>query len=492
MIIRTIIKPILKWPKVNFSSAKYLEKDTDIFAHVDSQFDDAIHYMENMGYTKLPSKWFELFKRCNCSIKLNLSLPLDNGRLRVVEAYRSHHHHCMRPSGGSVMISAEATSRQVEALAVCGTIKSACHDIPFGGAKGGIKINPSELTENELKILCKKYVIELAKRNCLGSTIDIMCPGIGATTKEIDWMYGAYKYGREHKDINYRSVILGKSPNYGGIYGFNEATGFTIATGLKYFAKNNKFCNYFNVPIGANGKSVIIQGYGQVGSWTHKYLEEIGCKVIGVIEKNSAVYCEKGMSYLELNDYWKQNKTFIGINKYKVYNKESTQNLLATQCDILILAATDGVINKENVRSINSKIVVEGVDAPISRFAEKYLESKNVVILPDVLMNSGKLIVTYIEWSKGMYSKKAENFITSIKQPKYSKLYFQSNSWIDKVNTPKQEKTMVKIDIEKRMIRSCDNILKYTLKHHIKMRLAAYVNAISKIADNYYDVGLVY
>ena len=469
--------------------------DKDLGKHVCSRFHDAAKHLKRIQPGKLSDDWLSVIKKCNASIKFNIPIMRDDGKFAVVEAYRAQHHYHRLPSYGAVRVSPEVEETQMEALAVLGTIKAACHDIPFGGAKGGIKVDPKLLSENELRTVCRRYVLELSKKHLIGSSIDIIGPGMGSSEREMAWMLNAYIELHGHKDMNYRSCIVGKHIVHGGIDGSSEATALGIGVGVKHFLTNNDFCNYFGIPIGTKAKRVIIQGYGRVGSWTHKYLEEIGCKVVGVIEKQTGVYSDRGLDYKILNSKWKETEDFKGIKGYDTFHKlNQVKELLKRDCDILVLSAAENTINSANVEGIQAKVIVEAADAPITYAAQQFLEAKGIPILPDVLMNAGNLMASYIEWLKGRIHDECGALDNSMATHSFTELLKGVNRSpnLSLINTKPNEKADVQIAIEEMIQQSARNIFKYSVKHRMSMRVAAYSIAINKIMSLYKESGMIY
>jgi len=495
---------LARLPKLTVSSFKFhrplsttltpLTEDTDILTYVYTQFDEAVKHLVSIQYNKLTENWCSIFRTCNSVLKFTLPIVRDNKKKIAVEAFRAHHQYFTLPCYGGVRISPEIDVRKLEAMTIHNSIKSGCYGIPFGGSKGAIKIDPQQFTENELRDICKYYVYQLGSYKMISSGLDVLGPCMGSSQREMGWMHDAYREIREHKDANYKAIVIGKNPNRGGLDGYIEATGFGIAVGVNYCLNNNMFCNLFCIPIGTKGKTVVIQGYGDVGSYTHKYLQEIGCKIIGIIEKNSGIYSKDGLEYSEIKEHWTKYrtfKTFTSSKHFQVMDGTQANELLKLQCDILTLAAAEVTINKTNVESIKAKMIIEGADMPVSSIAQKHLEEKGVVIIPDVLINGSNIVTSYIEWLKGRNGGRTRKFLLTM-----SKITLKS-PWSHLSNTseynPMQsERSAIQIAIEDIIQQSCYTTLKYVQKHKVSMRTAAYSIAIEKIVQNFYECGVIY
>lgn len=477
-----------------FSALKPSTEDTDILSYVYAQFDKAVEHLISIQYNKLTENWYSMFKTCNTVLRFTLPLVRDNKQQLAIEAYRAHHQYFTLPCYGGVRIAPDVNVDKIEAMAIHDSIKSGCYGIPFGGSKGAIKIDPRLFTENELRKICRRYVQKLVNYRMISSGVDVLGPCMGSSQREMGWMYDAYKEICQYDDPNYDAIVIGKNATRGGVDGYIEATGFGIAVGVNYCLNNNEFCNRFGIPIGTKGKTVIIQGYGDVGSFTHKYLQEIGCKVIGVIEKDSGIYSSNGLDFRELKEHWSKYRTFKSPDPLKnceIMDGSQAKQLLGVPCDILALAGAEVTINGTNVGELKARMVVEGADMPVSQAAQDHLEASHVPVVPDVLINGSNIVTSYIEWLKGRGGGRTTKFLLTM-----SRLQ-QKNQWKDlwnssEYNPMQSERSAIQIAIEDIMEQSCYTILKYILKHRVTMRTAAYSIAIEKIVQNFYECGIVY
>jgi len=194
------------------------------------------------------------------------------------------------------------------------TYKTACCDVPFGGGKGGVKIDVKKYSEAEIERVTRRYTIELAKKGFIGPSVDVPAPDMGTGGKHMAWMKDTFQILFGDKEINSAGCVTGKPLSQGGIDGRPEATGLGVFYTTKHLLENTKYCEHFGLQPGLNGKTIIIQGFGNVGSWASKFFSEAGCKVLGIIEWNSAVYNENGLNIPELLEYWGKNKTFKGYS----------------------------------------------------------------------------------------------------------------------------------------------------------------------------------
>jgi len=435
----------------------------------------------------------EVIKAPKTVIKFNMPLRKDDGTLEVIEAYRAQHSYHRVPCKGGIRYAADVDQQEVEALAALMTFKTACSDIPFGGAKGGIKINPKKYSERELERITRRYALELAKKGFLGASIDVPAPDMGTGGREMSWIKDTYSYIYGQNDVNAAACITGKPLNQGGIDGRPEATGLGVFYGVRDLMANPEFVEKFGTTLGLKEKTVIIQGYGNVGSWAHKFFQEEGSKVIGIIEYNSAVYCESGLDNVDLLSYWNKNKTFVGYGKGEVYEKDQME-VMYKECDILIPAAIEKSINKHNMEKIRTKIIAEAANGPMTFAAQQYYDTKKIAVVPDLLINAGGVIVSYFEWLKGLEHVRLGRLTKGWERKSKRELAAMlgiTGEKLEKMEGP-SEKNIVYTALEEIMTTSCRSVFKYSIENNVSMRVAGYAMTIAKIAQTYREAGTTF
>ncbi|GAA0327740.1 Glu/Leu/Phe/Val dehydrogenase [Bacillus carboniphilus] len=347
-----------------------------------------------------------------------LRIPMDNGRVVRIPAYRVQHNNALGPFKGGIRFHESVNEEEVTNLAALMTLKNALHDVPFGGGKGGVVINPRELSIKELHSICKKYVQYFS--DILGPDKDIPAPDVGTGDREMDWMMAEYKSIRP--GTPYRGSFTGKSIVNGGSLGRREATGkgvyFTfrylihdfLTTQEKWLANtDNPFAktalSYHYKPL-----NIAIQGFGNVGSVAA--LEAYNCthlqnKVVSVSDRNVTLYNSEGLDIPALVQFVTTNRGDLPKNEEELKQSgvkadvRDRDDVLSLDVDVLILAALEDQIHKGNMESIKANIIVEGANAPVTGDADKYLSDKGVIIIPDILANAGGVIVSYFEWLQG-------------------------------------------------------------------------------------------
>lgn len=333
------------------------------------------------------------------TIEITFPIRMDNGEYKVITGYRVHHSTHRQPCKGGVRFHASVTRDVIRALATIMTYKCAVNNVPFGGSKGGIGIDPSKYSTQELQKITRRYTLELAKKNFISPAIDVPAPDIGTGPREMSWMADTYGKTVGHNDINALAVVTEKPINQGGVHGRSESTGLGVFYGLNLFVQSGGWMQQIGLSAGFKGKTFIVQGFGKVGGYVAEYLEDAGAKMVGVVELGTSMYNKEGMNAKDIMKYMKGNK---GSLKGYSNGKEFSGQLIEEPCDILIMSAMEKSITSKNAPNIKAKIIAEGANGPLTPAADKILRDKNVLILPDLYMNSGGVTVSYFEYLKNI------------------------------------------------------------------------------------------
>ena len=336
-------------------------------------------------------------------IMVNFPIRLDDNSVKMIKGYRVQHNNVLGPFKGGIRFSQDIYLDEVKSLAFWMTMKCALQNIPFGGAKGGIKINPYEYSERELERISKGYAEVMFKY--IGENRDIPAPDLGTNSQIMDWMTDAYqKKGRTHTN----SVFTGKSIHCGGSMGREIATGYGVVECIKLWAKINgvELC----------GKSYIIQGFGNVGSNTSILLSQLGMICIGVGDHTRCIRSEEGFNVYKLQQHCKEYKNLSEYPHGETIDKE---DFFSIDCFCVIPAAKELVITGEQGEKLNCKLIVEAANGPIDMESENIILNKGIEIIPDILANSGGVIVSYYEW---LQNKRSEYWPEKIVLEKLSDL----------------------------------------------------------------------
>ncbi|HHT82972.1 MAG: Glu/Leu/Phe/Val family dehydrogenase [Christensenellales bacterium] len=321
-------------------------------------------------------------------LKVYIPLKMDDGRINVFEGYRVQHSTLRGPGKGGIRYHQNVEINDIRALAAMMTFKCAIVNIPYGGAKGGLTVNPRELSMGELERLTRKYTTAIMP--FIGPEKDIPAPDVGSNSQVMDWIMDTYS---ANKGYPVYGVVTGKDIDVGGSLGRNEATG----RGVTIIAIRT--LQTLNQDI--KGKRVAIQGMGNVGSITANFLHQSGAKIIAVSDVSGGIYSEKGIDIPDVLNYLDKGRNLLEGYKgdfVRITNSE----LLECDCDILIPAALENQITEKNADKIKAGIIIEAANGPTSEEADAILNSKNVLVVPDILANAGGVVVSYLEWVQNL------------------------------------------------------------------------------------------
>ncbi len=360
---------------------------------VDMMFTRAVALMD------LPAGLEEKIRVCNATYTVRFGVRL-RGKIQTFVGYRSVHSEHMEPVKGGIRYSLGVNQDEIEALAALMTYKCSLVEAPFGGSKGGLCIDPREYTEPELELITRRFAYELIKRDLIHPAQNVPAPDMGTGEREMAWIADQYKR-MNTTELNGNACVTGKPINAGGIQGRTEATGRGVQYALHAFFRDPKGLEKANMTGTLEGKRVIVQGLGNVGYHAAKFLsEEDGCKVIAVIEYNGSVTNDDGLDIEALKQHITNTggpEGFAG----GTFHKDGAA-LMEEECDILIPAALEGVINLSNAANIKAPLIVEAANGPVTAGADEILRKKGVVIIPDMYANAGGVTVSYFEWVKNL------------------------------------------------------------------------------------------
>jgi glutamate dehydrogenase (NAD(P)+) len=466
----------------------------------DNKFFESVNrnFAKAAAFTGLPDGLLNQIKACNTVLRMRYPVRIGND-LEVIEAYRAQHSHHRMPTKGGIRFSMDVEQEEVMALAALMTYKCALVDVPFGGAKGGIKIDPKKYTVAQLENITRRYTSELVHRRMIGPGIDVPAPDYGTSSREMAWIMDTYQQ-MNNGELDGIACVTGKPVSMNGIQGRTEATGRGVYYGIREMLNVKEDMKLIGLKPSIKGKKIVVQGLGNVGSYTAQICQEEGdAKIIAIAEYEGAIYNEKGLDIAALIKHRKETGTVLTFSGGKPI--ANSREALELECDILIPAALENQITAENAPRIKAKIVAEAANGPIDADGSEILNQRGIRVIPDMYINAGGVTVSYFEWLKnlshvrfGRMTKRFEhntyeNFANAIENYTGKKISDRDRNVLTK---GPDEIDLVRSGLEETMINAYHVIREQWLKQPEipDMRSAAFVVAIKKVASDYMNLGV--
>lgn len=450
------------------------------------------------GVTGHPKGLLDQIKYCNSIYEFKFPLKHDDDGIEIIQAFRVEHSHHKLPVKGGIRYSEKVNADEVKALAALMTYKCAIVDVPFGGAKGGVRIEPRHYSEAQLERITRRYTAELVKKNFIGPGVDVPAPDYGTGAREMAWMTDTYT-ALHPGQIDAQACVTGKPIEQGGIHGRAEATGRGVFCGLVQALSYEEDMKRLGLTTGIAGKRVVIQGLGNVGYWAARIIQEAGGILVALAEYDGAISNDKGLDVDQVQQHRRNSGSILNCPDSK--NLESSMAALEYDCDVLIPAALERQITSDNAGRIKAKIVAEAANGPVTSGAERILLEKGVMILPDIFLNAGGVTVSYFEWLKnlshvkfGRMSKRFEEglhiaMLDAMEKVAGKELSLEERSTVIK---GADEIDLVNSGLEETMYNAYDSIREIWVNTNgvNDLRTAAFVDAINKIAVSYKQMGI--
>lgn len=464
-------------------------------------FKESVFKMYNraVSYLDLDPGLVEQIRAVNATVKMSFGVKLESG-VQVFEGWRATHSEHIEPVKGGIRYATNVDQDEVEALAALMTFKCALLEVPYGGSKGAVKIDPRNYSVKDLEHITRRFTQELDRRGMISPAGNVPAPDMGTSGREMGWI--ADEYRRLHpEDINAIACVTGKPVGAGGVDGRVEATGRGVQYAIREFFRNEIDLKKTGMSSSLAGKRVIIQGLGNVGYHAAKFLsEEDGCKITAILEYNGAVFNDDGLDIEALKAFRQEHGTVKGFPGATRFESNSTPYLEA-DCDILIPAAIEEVIHKDNAAKIKAPLIVEAANGPVTAEGDEILRQNGKVVIPDFFTNGGGVVVSYFEWIKNLQhirfgrlerrreEFKNQRFIEALETMTGKKVPDAIKADLDEGPT---EIDLVRSGLDDSMRANYQAISKIwnSDKGVPDMRTAAFMVAIQRIADRYDSIGL--
>jgi len=467
------------------------EINYSFFGSVEKSFDRAAKF------TKWDQGILDQIKACNAVYRIRFPVKRDDGTVEVIEAYRVQHSQHRAPCKGGIRFAAEVNQDEVMALAALMTYKCAIVNVPFGGAKGGIRINPKKYSAYELEKITRRYTAELIKKNFIGPGTDVPAPDYGTGEREMSWILDTYS-AMHPGEIDAAGCVTGKPISQGGVRGRREATGLGVFFGIREVCNMPETMEKLGMLTGLTGKRIAVQGLGNVGYHTAKFFQDAGALIVGLSEHDGAIYNYAG---LDVDEVFNHRKKGTILNFPGAMNFEKNSDMLEMECDILIPAALENVIDGENAPRVKAKMIGEAANGPLTPEADEVFIKKGILVVPDMYLNAGGVTVSYFEWLKNLshvrYGRLEKRFAENLNAHILGQMEELSGKRVKEderefIMHGPDEVDLVYSGLEETMITATHEIME-VWKNNPEipdMRTASYVVAINKVGIAYAELGI--
>ncbi|MFT4060768.1 MAG: Glu/Leu/Phe/Val dehydrogenase [Edaphocola sp.] len=466
-------------------------QEYSFFQGVERNFDKAAKF------TRFEKGILEQIKACNSILRIKFPVRIGEN-IEVIEAYRVQHSHHKLPCKGGIRFSTEVNQDEVMALAALMTYKCAIVNVPFGGGKGGIKIDPKKYTPFELEKITRRYTSELAKKNFIGPGIDVPAPDYGTGAREMSWIVDTYS-SLNPGELNAQACVTGKPIAQGGVRGRTEATGLGVYYGVRELCSIADDMKALGLATGIAGKKIVVQGLGNVGYHAAKYFQEGGAIIVGIAEYEGGISNPHGLDLEKVMAHRKATGSILNFPGAE--NIPVSAHTLELECDILIPAALESVIHAGNAANIKAKIIAEAANGPVTPEADAILIEKGVTIIPDMYLNAGGVTVSYFEWLKNLSHVRYGRLEKRFSENQYGEIIHTMENLTGKRVSETERKILLhgpdEVDLvysglEDTMINSFHEI-RDTYHAHTgvdDLRTAAFICAINKVGVAYEELGI--
>jgi glutamate dehydrogenase (NAD(P)+) len=463
-----------------------------------SLFESVNHYFDRaVAASDYPPGLLDIIKACHSIYRFNFPFRATDGTIQTIQAWRVEHSHHKLPTKGGIRYAPFVDEEEVKALAALMTYKCAIVDVPFGGAKGAVQIDPKKYTPEQVERITRRYAHELVKKNFIGPGIDVPAPDYGTGEREMAWIVDTF-LAVNPGVLDGSACVTGKPVTQGGVRGRREATGRGLFFALREACRFKEDLAPLGLSTGIDGKRVVVQGLGNVGFHAAKFCHEGGAKIIAIAEYDGAISNAAGLNPVAVDQH---RRATGSITNFPGSTALTTAAALELECDVLIPAALENVLTGENAARIKAKIILEGANGPTTPEAEDVFRKRGLLVIPDVYANAGGVTVSYFEWLKNlshvrfgrmekMLDERGESGMVRVMEALTGKTL--NDELRRSLRHGANEEDIVNSGLEETMIVAYSGI-RETLKNTPALgdlRAAAFRTAIDKIARSYLELGV--
>jgi len=455
------------------------------------------HFVQAARHSSADEDVLGQVRACSAVYRMRFPVRQDDGRIQVVEAYRAEHSHHRLPTKGGIRYDANVTQDEVMALAALMTYKCALVDVPFGGAKGGVRVDPRSASAGFLERVTRRYTHELLRKRFIGPDVDVPAPDVGTGEREMGWVADTYK-NLAGDSLNALACVTGKPVSMHGIPGRTEATGLGVAMALEQCLGAAEDAASVGLTPGVAGKRVVVHGLGKVGANAARALAERGAVIVGVSVSDGGLYAPDGLDVDAVLAHRRESGSILGLSG--AHDLPSPAAALEQDCDVLVPAALEHEITEENAGRVRAPVIAEAANGPIDAKADGILRDAGKLVIPDIYANAGGVVVSYFEWVKNLSHISFERMTR-----RYQQLSNQSlvgilerlsgepgpAEAIARLSRPPDEIDFVRTALENTLAIAYEKIREARLARALPdLRTAAYVLAIERVAEAYAEAGI--
>jgi glutamate dehydrogenase (NAD(P)+) len=462
-------------------------------------FESVSHYFDRAGrFSSIKPGLLDQVKSCNSVYRMRFPVKQDDGSIVVIEAFRAEHSHHRLPTKGGVRFSTQVYINEIIALAALMTYKCAIVGVPFGGAKGGVRIDSRAASDAFRERVTRRYTAELIRKNFIGPDIDVPAPDYGTGEREMGWIADTYKNLKMNEGNPY-ACVTGKPVSMQGIPGRKQATGLGVFQGIRCCMERAEDMKPLGLSTGTQGKRVMVQGLGNVGYHAALYLQtQGGALITGIAEREGGVFNSDGLDVDAVFRHRRETGSILDFPGAE--NVANGMDVLERECDLLVPAALENQLTAENAPRIRAKIVAEAANGPVTFEAERILQERGVLMIPDLYLNAGGVTVSYFEWLKNKAGVSFDRMVSRHEELVKREMVAQMESLAGRcllaerrerlIKGPSEEE-LVNAALEETMIRSYGHLHEFWKQRQLPdLRTAAFLYALERVAESYQHHGI--